>query len=281
MKNLFSLLVLMVLAAACQHQTPPAKTITPVASSARPTMLPVPADSLLLKRLAKTTDFSPLLQTVQPNATDYHNHAQNGFFGPTHYRIEMATTQVVRDTVNPALYHVRGLSRYKKFITPFVGTLTISKIVEQPYYSAAEIADMQNEHEIVLTNDPGLFSALGTFELHEDSTRLGAGIFRGQLAIDWKRADSGQLELYCRSVRSASHESEVRYEGTWTSYATHRVYPVKWLEDIAYEAEQVLPRFNIGEREMAINPKYARLGWPEFWENEEWWAENPKPALNL
>ena len=109
--------------------------------------------------------------------------------------------------------------------------------------------------------------------------RPAAGIFRGQLAIDWKQTDGGQLELECRSVRSASHESLMRYEGTLTSYATHQVYPVKWLEDISYEAEQILPKFDIGEREMAINPKYARLGWPEFWENEEWWAEKPKTTV--
>jgi len=116
-------LTLMALGAACQHHIPLTGTSAQVASVGPAAELtpPVPADSLLLKRLARTTNFSPLLQTVQADAADHQNYAQNGFFGPTHYRIEMATTQVVRDPANPALYHVRGLSRYKKFITPFMG----------------------------------------------------------------------------------------------------------------------------------------------------------------
>ena len=37
----------------------------------------------------------------------------------------------------------------------------------------------------------------------------------------------------------------------------------------------------LGERDVYINPKYAGLDWNEAWENDEWWADSPKPKLSL
>ncbi|MDO7876745.1 hypothetical protein Q5H93_18515 [Hymenobacter sp. ASUV-10] len=288
MKTLLGILILAGLAASCQHHSPPTKTVAdaPLVKTARPEAArqtadrPEPSGQAEEVKSLQNPDFSSLLQTVHSDEADYDNHAQNGFFGPTHYRIEMAMTRVWRDTANPALYHLQGLSRYKKIITPFVGEFTVGQTVEQPLYTAKEIA-AQREQGIELRNESALYTTIGSFELREDSTHRGAGVFRGKLAIDWKRGDYGRLETDWRKVNSGSHGGGVWYDGTWTNNKTQQTYPVQWVENFSYVAEQVLPEFNIGEREMVINPKYVKLGWPEFWENEEWWADSPKASLNL
>ena len=30
---------------------------------------------------------------------------------------------------------------------------------------------------------------------------------------------------------------------------------------------------NIGARDAHINPRYARVGWNTYWQNDEWWVE--------
>ena len=44
---------------------------------------------------------------------------------------------------------------------------------------------------------------------------------------------------------------------------------------------EALAKLGIGDRSEEVNPNLAELGWNEAWENDEWWADSPKPSLNL
>jgi hypothetical protein len=46
---------------------------------------------------------------------------------------------------------------------------------------------------------------------------------------------------------------------------------VLWADNFFAVAEGVLKDFNIGERDVEINPQYRHLGWDTFWTDEEWW----------
>lgn len=48
--------------------------------------------------------------------------------------------------------------------------------------------------------------------------------------------------------------------------------PAVWKQGVAV-TRQVLTRFKIGERDAHINPRYVRVGWNTYWQNEEWRAE--------
>jgi hypothetical protein len=48
------------------------------------------------------------------------------------------------------------------------------------------------------------------------------------------------------------------------------------VQNIFYFQQDIFRDFIIGERDMDFNPKYAKLGWNSYWENEEWWAEPGK-----
>ena len=51
--------------------------------------------------------------------------------------------------------------------------------------------------------------------------------------------------------------------------------------DIFLLSPSLIKDFGIGDRGAQVNPKYAKLGWNELWENDEWWADSPKPKLSL
>lgn len=70
-------------------------------------------------------------------------------------------------------------------------------------------------------------------------------------------------------------------EGTWTSYVTGQEKPLVCVSDIFSFGGSVLKNFDVGERGPEINPKYARLGWNEVWENDEWWVEADSSAIQL
>jgi hypothetical protein len=80
---------------------------------------------------------------------------------------------------------------------------------------------------------------------------------------------------YAQTEHTPSLGAGVLYTGTWTSNAG-QVKPATWVVNIlSYVGPQVFSDFIIGERDRDINPKYARLGWNGYWENEEWWSSAP------
>lgn len=293
MKHL--LLIASLLAVACQPQarTEPAKAAPHPASivgsvaaatlaktaTAVAGLAPVESLSPKMRQILQGHDLSPLLQTVGSGDA----HAQNGFFVPDHYRIEMAFTDVRRDPAHPTVYLLRGKDRYKGRITAFTGTLTVTRFGEQLPDPAAQLAT--GKKDFTIYDEPRMYSTEGRFELREESAQRGAGIFAGKVNIDWRIVQDKSLDLHTENPDSPSQEGLIKYEGTWTNATTQRIYPVVWVEDFdAYNAHQnILAEFNVGERGLEVNPKYAKLGWNKYWENTEWWTDSKpktKPAAN-
>lgn len=69
------------------------------------------------------------------------------------------------------------------------------------------------------------------------------------------------------------------YRGTWTSKNRRLTKPVLFSRNVFMIASEVLPHFGIGERSGFMNPKYAKLGWTDALENDEWWANLPTAQL--
>ncbi|MGI4875070.1 MAG: hypothetical protein ACRYFX_28280 [Janthinobacterium lividum] len=289
-------LVLALTGTACQPQATSTPTTAATAPAAQPVAVALktngastPGAAVAPGRLAllRRYNVAPLLQSLT-NDGDTALQVQNGFFGPAGYRIEMALTRM-QPTGQPGVFEVQGKSRYKKVITPFSGTISITQVVEQPQYSAQEIQEIakaQEEGDLTkyLTeqnNQPDMYTAIGTFELREDATQRGAGVYRGTVALDF-RVEDGTVLQESRTENTLTQGGAVKYAGTWTNNATGRVQPVVWVQEIInYRGPQVFKDFIVGSREIDFNPKYARLGWNTYWQNDEWWADAPKPTAAL
>lgn len=283
MKNLPLFLALAAAGSACQPQASSpdaaaqkaaAPAVVPVNYRPQAALVP-PAAALSPASLAllRRHNLAPLLQAKEEG--DSALTVQNGFFGTGRYRIEMAFTSVQRDARQPNVFRVRGKSRYKKVITPFSGLVTITQLIKQPTYTAKEVAEGSQ-------NQPNMYTAIGSYELREDATQRGAGIFRGKVALDVLLDQDGSTREMMQTMHTLTQGGGLKYDGSWTNNATGRMQPAMWVRNIfAYQGPQVFSDFTVGERDVDFNPKYAKLGWNTYWQNDEWWVDAPKATVSL
>lgn len=224
-----------------------------------------PRKPLIIKEL-KGRDGIAVLTQNNLSELFKQEYPANGFYGDDRYRIEFVVSEVKRDEADGRVYHIKGKNRYKKTITPFSGTIRLTSISEiiDPNLDTAEVADLY-----FIKN----YGVKGEFELKEDSTKGSSGIFKGKLDLDFATKVDGTNELWFFTPESFSMGSGLKYDGTWTSYKKDMTKPVVWATDFFQFANTILKDFSIGEREVEINAQYRHLGWDNFWENEEWWAE--------
>ncbi|MBD2767042.1 hypothetical protein IC235_03930 [Hymenobacter sp. BT664] len=279
MKLLPFLPLLALLAGACQQQSPRQATVaTTVATvtTATPAEITPGAVALRTSSTKLTPDMLAFLQDndLSPlwrNLAQHQEHelaVHNGFFGVDNYRIEFVFTSITRDATDPALFLVTGKNRYKKTISPFTGSIRITQLLnEQP-----STPDIELQEDVVRV-------ALGTFEFSEQLGTRTDGIFRGTMALDFFFNKNGNLEVYPFSGgKYGARGAGYRFTGNWASKSTNKTKPVMFAAQFDEIANEVLEDFSIGERDLELNPKYAKLGWENYWENEEWWAE-PGAAL--
>lgn len=251
-------------------------------------MLFAPADTLLppMRELLRTQDLSPLWQDlVQSASTD--RSIFEGFFGPDHYHFAMVFTQATRDAADPAVYHVAGKSRYfqSKNIRPFTGTLTVRRIVDLSYPGFLE-AMAQREEKAVDSLEGRTYTARARVQLHEDASE-NSGVFEGEALLDFyvvpgqKPGYVGVFAFEGTDDKLPTRGAGVLLRGNRRNASTGQVKSFIVSPDVAAVAPYVFKDFLLDERMGEINPKYQHLGWNEYWTNDEWWADTPKPGLNM
>ncbi|AHJ97402.1 hypothetical protein [Hymenobacter swuensis] len=247
-------------------------TIKAVAAQPAPAAAPaVTVSALSAQELQFFREYS--LAAIIAKEPDDHE-VMNGFYGPDHYRIEFAMLEVRQDPANPAHYFVKGKNRFKKAITPFEGDILLTQLANQPPAEVPQQAiDKATKEYYKELNQRNAYSALGTFTLREDAGYKGAGVFRGEVLIDFSVPDEGIVELFTRNPKKNARGGGILFEGTWENPETQQQKPVLWVQNIFYYQQDIFRDFMIGERDPDFNPKYARLGWDTYWQNEEWWAE--------
>ena len=222
-----------------------------------------------------------------------------GFFGPDHYRFALAFTSVIRDEQQPEVYHVQGKCRYRKNIRSFAGTLTVRQIadLDAPWdyddfssqqapdstLSAAAAIDsttVQFERARRLSHPYTLRAELQMQEQEADNS----GVFRGEAILNFHVTSTGRLAYVTApfmNKEAPANGSAMLLHGSRRNATTRQVKTFVVSDDVFAAAPEVYKDFGIGDRGGEINPKYAKLGWNELWENDEWWADSPKPKLSL
>jgi hypothetical protein len=212
----------------------------------------------------------------------------NGFYGADRYRIEMHFASVEKDPAQPHIYHISGKSRFKDNIVPFTGIITVESLsyIQDTNLDQATLENMGFKE--VLT-------AKGKFELKEEASYTGAGVFAGEIFIDLgirnfeDAYQENEVDTWTTFYKEVSEDSGIQLtgssrgagfllDGNWTSYQTSKTKPVLVAKDIFLISNDILENFMIGERDVVINPKYRQLGWDNYWSNDEWWNE-AKPIL--
>ena len=276
MKTKFLLLLLVVAATACQQSAPPAVTAPVAAAPAQPSATPTAAtaaDSLSPATLAMLRRYN--LAPLWANRAEGKaaQSAMEGFFGNSPYRISFYFTSVERDPAQPNVFHVVGLDRYKKVITPFTGTITVRNIT--PFTDSMDVEAPDSTARA--------FTAGGRFVLREDPATKGAGNYAGEALLDFYYDAHGRLDQasYLDGENNPTKGCGLLFRGSQVSNKTGQRQPVAFANFYGVVVPQALEKLGLGDRGDQVNPHMARLGWNEAWENEEWWAKSPKPSLSL
>lgn len=302
MKNQLAFLALAWASAACQPQathTTAATTVPQVAVAASQPASPVKAmpplptlfaaaDTLTppMRALLQTQDLSPLWQDLEQSANSDRS-SFGGFFGADHYRFAMVFTQATRDAADPAVYHVAGKSRYfqSRNIRPFTGTLTVRQVADLSYPGFLEsLAQREEKAADPLTGRT--YTARARVQLREDASE-NSGIFEGEALLDFyvvPGQKTGYVSVFAfegTDDKLPTRGGGLVLRGSRRNETTGQVKPFIVSPDVAAVAPFVFKDFFLDERMGEINPKYQHLGWNEYWTNDEWWADSPKPSLNL
>jgi hypothetical protein len=140
--------------------------------------------SMLQKEAAKT-----LLAGIDLEKVLMADWPDNGFYGEDRYRIEFIFTSMDRNPKDPTQYMITGKNRFKKTISTFKGIIQINEMLPfvDPNLDTAEIAAMNLEK---------MYSLVGDFKFHEDSSLTTSGLFAGTFKMDIGVTKDGTPELW-------------------------------------------------------------------------------------
>nr|GFC21342.1 hypothetical protein [Tanacetum cinerariifolium] len=153
---------------ACQSNAP--------ATAATSTQQTMPAAASLVNISDSTAAVLALVRQVDlaPAWDGSAEAAMEGFYGPDNYRISFHFDSVRRDAQHPNTYHFQGRDRYKKTITSFTGTLTVTRLAALP-----------DTFDIMPSQVEGAYTAYADFVLRESTAARGAGSCRGRALLDF------------------------------------------------------------------------------------------------
>jgi hypothetical protein len=225
-------------------------------------------------------DLAPLWK--RPDGAQAGLHVLEGFYGPEHYRLSLALTQVRRDSLQPNVFHVLGKIRYKKRVQEVAGDITIAQLTD--YYFPERVSS-QVPDSAGLPGPAQGYSALASFTLHsrqQPASRL-QGVAGLDFALDERGAifEIGALDGMTPDLETASEGAGLLLRGQWLNGPAGPAQPFVLSRNLMLSATGLFKDFGVGDRGGEINPKYAHLGWDDYWQNEEWWADAAQPALSL
>lgn len=170
-----------------------------------------------------------------------------GYIGRNYYKMDIRFRRVRK--ITDVQYSISGSSKVRNMTCPFDGTLKIidTRVFTNPGYGVDD--EMKGKFD-------KRGCCVARFELKEERTVRGCGVFRGYALFFWYTGTDGTLHVDDIDSYSDGYCNNL-YSGTWTSYRTHHVKPCGWgLERIPNCGD-----LDMGAAEFSVNPKYKANGW--------------------
>lgn len=273
-KSFWLLAALAVASVSCQPQSTTKATVATSVPAVTEQAAPLQKEASAPPTTLHQVDLSYAWSNAKAEAKA--NPTMEGFYGPDHYRISFFFSKVRRDSLHPELYHIWGINRYKKVVTPFEGTCKVTRFAPLP-----DTAEMANSNKL------RAYTAFAEYTLREDPKTKGAGVYSGKAMLDLcvnsrnqaSQADfTGGLDL---GLNNPTKGSGLLFQGIWRNNQTGQTQPASWSSNFLVIVPEALERIGLGSRSDTIYPELAKYGWNEWYENDEWWAQPSKPALSL
>jgi hypothetical protein len=276
---------------ACQHQAPPAQAVARVApapakaigqKSASEPGAAAPADTLTpeMVTMLREYDLSELFRDLKLGSSSLTTI--DGFAGKSPERVSLAILKMSRDSLRPNTFHVAGKTRYRKSVTNFEGSMQVRHLSD--FYDQGILMTVMDSLSDTLTSHA--YTAYAQFNFKSKNSPA-AYKLSGRALLDFWVSSTGKLEFLhspcagCIDKLAPARGSGLLLQGSWLDVASGSSKALLISTDVFLISPDLISDFGIGDRGSQVNPKYAKSGWTEYWENEEWWADSPKPSLNL
>ena len=189
-------------------------------------------------------DFSTLL-------TPHSNFL--GFIGSDYQRLHIYFTSIAKDSSDPNIYRVKGISLVKNNKCNFTGDIKVEQIKE---YKTKYI-DVGEEHEKDSIKAVGILT--GKYKFKENPNEKHSGIFEGTIILYLYVDRFGILHYDNLRYYSDGYCNNL-YIGSWVNYKNKN-------EKISNWGEYRIPNsgdLDIGAGEFAPDPKYFSHGWEDY-----------------
>ena len=189
----------------------------------------------------------------------------DGLFDSACYRIQIHFGSIVKDSIDPRIYHISGEDRLKKYITPFHGYVKINKI----------IAHKGNVYDPDKPDKVRLVEVFGEYKFNEIDTIKNSGYFFGNLYFKVHLLQSGKIVDDLEEWEVDGFSNDI-FDGFWVNYRTNKKKVCIWGFGRYTKFNNALQ----GDGEVMINPKFEKNGWQmdKFGyyidDPKKWWLKN-------
>lgn len=206
-----------------------------------------------------TYNFTPLISGLEVSYTF-------GTIGNEYKRIRIKMLDVVKDEINPYVYHIKGKTKVGNNLEDFEGTVTLQHIRKIRFrVSTDEIISLPPKYEGVVS---------GIYEFREPKSSDHAGVFTGSYQGMFQIAEDDKVYYNDLDLYRDNYINNV-YIGFWTDYQTNAVKICKWGD---FRVPDVPPEFDLGAGEFSPNEKYNSKGWSTY---HEAFFQNNKSAMEV
>lgn len=181
--------------------------------------------------------------------------SQNGVYGDDFWRIEFYISSIEQDKADHLTYRVKGKDRHKNVVTPFEGTIRITKA--QRYSTPHEMNDSVYPFHII-----------AVYEFTEDSTSKYSGVFNGTLRTDLIYRPSQPNKLLFDEEGDDGYMNNT-FVGVWTSKNRKKKKCIWGLERLPFTED-----WDEGAGEIYVNKKYVKNGWEGYMKHNELTEKN-------
>ncbi|MBN2174264.1 MAG: hypothetical protein JW731_09040 [Bacteroidales bacterium] len=176
-----------------------------------------------------------------------------GYIGSDYRRIRIYYTSVFKDTNNPEIYRIIGISVVLDNVCDFQGTITVEQVRE---YKTMHFG-VDDKYKNSGFKSQGL--VIGKYEFREDPGQYHSGIFSGIVTLYWYTDKYGILHYDDLEFQSDRFKNN-QYVGTWSDYGHEITKPCNWGEyRIPFSGD-----LDIGSGFFSPNPKYFNMGWEDL-----------------
>ncbi len=206
-----------------------------------------------------TYDFSPLLKGMDISYTF-------GVIGNEYKRIRIKLLEVIKDTENPKVYLIKGVSKVGTAVEYFEGELVLQNIRQIK-------ARTLDENVVAL---PTIYEgvATGIYTFKESENQLHSGVFKGSYQGVFQITEDHNLFYNDLDLHRDSYFNNA-FIGTWTDYTTNEVKLCKWAD---FRVPDVPVEFDTGAGEFSPDKKYNNKGWKTY--HDAFFA-NDKKAMEI